>query len=227
MKLRDLEVKFDFKYPILFKQMEEDGMFNIGAYGAMWYSTVFPLIKDNPTLLLHSDDYELLPIEQMEEEIAWFRDPDNYMEIKEEYVFIPFAQNGAGDKYCFFVSAQKEDDIPIVFVWHDDNEVIWEAKNIQDFVFKRILQDMTRVDTYNKQSEEEFKNNLVVTLKTHSRYLTQDKVALLERLTQRDIVVYESYGEVCKGFITEKEYEELLKEYVPYELMNTTFPYSD
>lgn len=128
MTLTEIENKYGFKYPELYKKLEYDQMLNVGEYGQDWYTTVFPKLKENPTLLLHSWDFEVLSVEAAYEAIKGLADPENYRQIKPEFQFIPFAQSGAGDHYCFFLNEQNGKDIPIVFVWHDCNEVIYLAK---------------------------------------------------------------------------------------------------
>ncbi|AJH15446.1 SMI1/KNR4 family protein [Myroides profundi] len=229
MTITELEQKYNIVYPELYKQLEQDNMLEVGEYSQMWYATTFPKLKDNPPLLLFSDDFELTPLKDVDEDIAWLRDPDNYMEIKEEYNFISFAKNGAGDMYCFFMSEETDGDYPIVFVWHDDIEATYEAKNLRDFIFKRIVSDMSQLDTYNNQSDEEFIENLRATLKTHTQYLSDDKVALLKELIERPIIDYtiEGWSEKCRGVLTDIEYKEILEKYIPYEKMNVSFPYSE
>lgn len=229
MTVVELEQQYNIVYPELYKQLEQDKMLDVGVYGATWYAETFPKLKDNPTLLLFSDDFELCPVASVAGEIDWLRDPENYMAIKAEYSFIPFAKNGAGDMYCFLMSEEVEGDYPIVFVWHDDIEATYEAKNLRDFIFKRIVSDMSFLDTYNNVSDEEFLDSVSATLKTHSRYLSVDKVTLLEELSRRPLIDYdnESYGEQCRGLLTEEEYKEIITKHIPYEKMNVSFPYSE
>ncbi|WP_286408770.1 SMI1/KNR4 family protein [Myroides marinus] len=227
--IQELEQKYHIKYPELYKQLALDKMLEVGEYGATWYAETFPKLKDNPTLLLFSDDFELCPLKDVDEEISWLRDPDNYMQIKEEYNFIPFAKNGAGDMYCFLMSEQVKGDYPIVFVWHDDIEATYEAKNLRDFIFKRIVSDMSQLDTYNKQSDKEFITYLRATLKTHSRYLSEDKVTLLEELIERPLIDYriKGWSEDSRGVLTDIEYQQILKQHIPYGKMEESFPYSE
>ena len=229
MTITELEQKYNIVYPELYKQLEQDNMLEVGEYSPMWYATTFPKLKDNPPLLLFSDDFELTPLKDVDEDIAWLRDPDNYMEIKEEYNFISFAKNGAGDMYCFMMNEEVDGDYPIVYVWHDDIEATYEAKNLRDFIFKRIVMDMSQLDTYNNQSDQEFIENLRATLKTHTQYLSDDKVALLQELIERPIIDYrlEDTNDKYRGLLTYTEYKEILAKYIPYEKMNVSFPYSE
>ena len=56
MTLNEIENEYGFKYSAIYNQLEQDGMLDVGEYGPEWFSTVFPRLKENPTLLLYSYD---------------------------------------------------------------------------------------------------------------------------------------------------------------------------
>lgn len=231
MKLNDLENEFNFQFPPLYHSLEADGMLNVGEYGPNWYSTIFPKLKDNPTLFLHTYDFELLNLHAVKEAIEDLADPENYRQIKTEFKFIPFGQSGAGDHYCFFVSEQKGEDIPIVFVWHDMNEVVYLAKNLNDYMFKVLLTDMAEQDTYNEVSDQEFIEQLQHSLKTHARYLTQEQQNILHTVVLREIKDYEiefanGRKESYRGLLTDVELAEIIDKVIPFDKMETSFEYS-
>ena len=78
MTLADIENKHSFKYPKLYKQLEQDGMLDVGEYSQSWKQTVYPQLKDNPPLLLHSCDFELIPLSDLDEEISELRNTSDY-----------------------------------------------------------------------------------------------------------------------------------------------------
>lgn len=231
MTLRDIETKYNFEFPLLYKQLDADGMLNVGEYGPNWYTEVYPALKDNPTLLLHSYDFELLNLKSTAEEIEAFADPDDYRQINPEFKFIPFAQSGAGDHYCFFLNEEKDGDIPVVYVWHDSNEVNYLAKNLQDFMFKMILTDMANQDLYNEVSDEEFRNDIESVFKSHKKYLSSRQDETLKDILNREIINYEiqlpRMKEPARGLLTDVELNSLLKEIVPFEKVNQSFEYSN
>ncbi|MCX8534264.1 SMI1/KNR4 family protein [Chryseobacterium luquanense] len=231
MKLSEIEHKYNFTYSELYKQLEQDGMLEIGEYGSNWYSTVYPKLKENPPLLLFTDDFELLNTKAVSEAIEELTDPDDYRQIKHEFKLIPFGQSGAGDYYCFFLNEKDGDDIPIVFVWHDSNESNYLAKNLQDFVFRILLTDMSEQDTYNSVSDEEFKNNLKSVLKTHTKYLTEKQIEILLNIYSREIIDYEielpkGRKEKHRGLLTDIELKSILSDTIPYKKIDTSFEYS-
>ncbi|GAB3638233.1 hypothetical protein GCM10027422_38230 [Hymenobacter arcticus] len=215
----------------MYKQLAQDGMLDVGQYGPDWATTVLPKLRDNPTLLLFSSDFELLTLEQASEVTAELAAPDDYRQIKPDYKFIAFAQNGAGDCFCLLPTAQQANDIPVVFLWHDANEATFLAKNLQDFIFRRILIDMAEQDTYNQVSEEEFRRNLAATLKTHSRYLTDQQSAILADMLLKPLISYEdtecSYTETRWGLLTAKELGNIMTEVIGFNKLDASFEYAD
>ncbi|CAA9202843.1 SMI1/KNR4 family protein [Flavobacterium collinsii] len=231
MILQDVEKRYEFEYPPLYKQLYEDGMLDIGEYGPNWYSDVYPKLKENPPLLLHSYDFELLSLKGVSREIERLTNPDDYRQIKKEFRFIPFAKSGAGDHFCFFLNGEEDGNVPIVFVWHDNNEVNYLAKNLEDFVFRTLLTDMSQQDIYNEESEEEFKSNIEEVFKSHEKYLTEERKEVLQKLLKRDIIDYQIFVEKSKedarGFLTDLELQKLLVENIWFDKMDVTFKYSN
>lgn len=225
--LNDIERTYDFSYPALYKQLEADGMLNVGEYGPEWYKTVYPVLCEQPTLLLHTYDFELLSVSGVQEAIGELRDPDDYREIDPKHVFIPFAQSGAGDHYCFYLTGQEGDDIPIVKLWHDSIEADYLANNLRDFIFSTLLTDMSEQDTYNEVSDEEFRRNLTQVLKTHTRYLPAEQGAVLQQLLTREIADYETIlpngrKETSRGLLSGQE----VKDIFPFDKAGISFTYS-
>lgn len=231
MTLQDIEIKYKFQFPNLYKQLDIDGMLNVGEYGPKWYAEVYPTLKENPTLLLHSYDFELLNLKSVDEEIGDLTDPDDYRQIDKKFNFIPFAKSGGGDHYCFFLNEENEGNVPVVYVWHDANEVSYLAKNLSDFIFRMLLTDMSNQDIYNEIPDEEFRNDIEAVFKSHKKYLTEQQNNILEDILKREIFVYEivlgSQKEAARGLLTDVELKKLLNEIIPFEKMDQSFEYSN
>lgn len=232
MTLTDIEKEYHFKYPELYKKLEQDGMLDVGEYGPDWYATVYPKLQDHPTLLLHSYDFELLSVNAVDEAIRELSDPEGYREIKPELKLIPFGQTGGGDHYCFFITKEQQQDYPIVLVWHDCNEVNYLAKNLQDYIFRAVLTDMSEQDIYDDVDDDEFRENLTHILKTHTQYLTEKQTDTLQDIFSREIIDYDielpkGRKEMHRGLLTDKELKEILNDMIPFEKMDTSFPYAD
>ncbi|MDQ4628269.1 SMI1/KNR4 family protein [Janthinobacterium lividum] len=231
MTLSEIEQQHGFTYPSLYRQLESDGMLAVGEYGPDWYKLVYPTLTDRPTLLLHADDFELLNIQAVAAEVESLLDADDYRQIDPAFQFIPFAQTGAGDHYCFFASGQHDGEMPIVLLWHDQNEAQYLAKNLQDFLFHMLLNSMADQDTYNDVGDEEFKDQLAKTLGTHARYLTVRQAEVLQTLLARDIIDYDvalpkGRTETHRGLLSNIELASLRAELIPYEKFDSCFAYN-
>ena len=232
MTIQEIEKKYGFEFPLLYKQLDADGMLDVGEYGPNWYAEVYPTLKENPPLLLHSYDFESLNLKSVAEEIEELQDPEDYRNINPEFKFIPFAKSGGGDHYCFFLNEENNGDVPIVFVWHDSNEVNYLAKNLQDFIFKVLLIDMSKQDVYNELTDEEFRNDIESVFKSHKKYLTDRQNSILEEILKRDIIDYEinvspKIVESARGLLTDFELESIVNEVIPFDKMNQSFKYSN
>ena len=228
MTLSEMEQQHGFTYPSLYRQLERDAMLAVGEYGPDWYKLVYPTLKDQPTLLLHADDFELLSVKAVAAAMEELADPDDYRRIDPALQFIPFAQTGAGDHYCFFAASQHDGETPIVLLWHDQNAAQYLAKNLHDFVFHMLLNSMADQDTYNEVSDEDFREQLTNTVGTHARYLTARQADVLQTLLARDIVDYEvmlpkGRKEAHRGLLTDTELASLRAELIPYEKFGSCF----
>jgi len=231
MTLSEIEQRHGYTFPSLYHQLDRDGMLAVGEYGPDWYERVYPALKDTPTLLLHADDFELLSVKAVAEAMEELADPDDYRQINPAFRFIPFAQTGAGDHYCFFASSQHDGEMPVVLLWHDQNEARYLAKNLQDFLFHMLLSCMADQDTYNEVSDEAFREQLANTLGTHARYLTPEQAQILQTLLARDIIDYDmplpkGRKEAHRGLLTDVELAGLREECIPYEKFDHCFVYS-
>ncbi|AQR68779.1 SMI1/KNR4 family protein [Janthinobacterium sp. LM6] len=231
MTLAEIEQQHGFTYPALYRQLDRDGMLAVGEYGPDWYKLVYPTLTERPTLLLHADDFELLSVKAAAAAMEELADPDDYRQIDPAFRFIPFAQTGAGDHYCFFAPGQQDGDMPVVLLWHDQNEAQYLAKNLQDFLFHMLLNSMADQDTYNDVSDEEFKEQLANTLGTHARYLTARQAEVLQSLLARVIIDYDvllpkGRKEAHRGLLSDIELAGLRAELIPYEKFDSCFAYS-
>ncbi|BDU23521.1 SMI1/KNR4 family protein [Flavobacterium sp. GSB-24] len=228
MTPQDIEKKYGFEYPELYKQLYIDRMLDMSESGPNWYSEVYPKLKDNPPLLLHTYDFKLMNLKNVEDEINELSDPENYRKINKEFRFIPFGRSYGGDHYCFFLNDENNGNIPIVFVWHDLNEVEYLAKNLQDFIFRALLTDMAYIDE--DISDKEFKYNLEMTFKSHEKYLTEQQKELLLNFLNLEIkdyeIIYPYSKENARGLLTYEEKDKILVEVISFDKMATSFEYS-
>ena len=229
--LEDLEKEFNFTYPELYKQLYADRMLDWGSDGNGWYTNVFPMLKENPPLLLFGSDIEIWDPIVYRDGIREMVNHEVY-DINPKYQMVPLAKNGAGDLYVFQLDMENNGEVPITFFGHDsDAEIL--AKNLQDFIFRQLLESLTEIDEYSmfyEDSEEKIKQNLHNQLKTHRKYSKAEQVEILEDIYQLDIFEYTykipNGGEFeAKGLLTFDELEKLIKQEMAFEKLNTKFDY--
>ncbi len=229
--LEDLEKEFNFTYPELYKQLYTDKMLDWGSDGNGWYTNVFPTLKENPPLLLFGSDIEIWDPIVYRDGIREMVNHEVY-DINPKYQMVPLAKNGAGDLYVFQFDMEINGEVPITFFGHDsDAEIL--AKNLQDFIFRQLLESLTEIDEYSmfyEDSEEKIKQNLHNQLKTHRKYLKAEQVEILEDIYQLDIFEYTyitpNGGEFeAKGLLTFDDLEKLIKQEISFEKLNIKFDY--
>ena len=219
--LQQLEQRFQFRYPGLYHQLYADGMLNWGMAGPNWITQQYPGLRKNPPLLLFANDFELMSFDDIESQLSEFADPEYWMNIREDLHFIPFAKNGAGDMYCFLPEEAGSDDIPVVFLCHDANRAEYRAKNLQDFIFRCMLEAVADVEEaeYGLLQVEDFSEDLSNFLKTHSPYISM----------QQNKIITEIYtGKHTKmPLISKDDLQTLLQKEITWERPDEEFHYQN
>jgi len=145
-QLEKIEQRFGFIYPELYKRLYENGMLDWGEFGPDWYATNWGKLKSDPPLLLFSLDIELLSLNEggsgmsVIERTEELRDPNSCLAAAPRFQFVPFAATGGGDVYAFQFDKQNGEDVPVTFVPHDEDNATVLAKNLQDFIFRQMLE---------------------------------------------------------------------------------------
>ena len=169
-------------------------------------------------------DFELLPVDAIDETIEEFRDPEN--EVNLEYFFVPFAMNNAGDQYCFWYHTPFEaSEPPVALVSHDSDELLVLAKNLQDFIFRKFCETLS--DIWDKDIVKELKEGLdKALLCTHLPYLTTHQGEVLKDLFSREVQTFKTkWGDVL-GVLSDKELEALLQREIGFEELDKAYDYS-
>ena len=229
-QLEQIEQQFNFRYPELYKKLYNDGMLDWGEFGPNWHATYWEKFKNNPPLLLFGNDIELLEYNRITEEIEAFKDPEDYRATKPEFQFVPFAQTGGGDLYVFQLDKQRGDNVPITLVPHDCEKATVLAKNLQDFIFRELLECVVEIGEYSQAADGDLKANLSNMLKTHKPYLSQRQLTKIEEIYSRELFDYKysipSGREFsATGLITRDELKEILQHEIEFEDFDKEFVY--
>jgi hypothetical protein len=234
-QLEQIEQQFNFRYPELYKKLYDDGMLDCGEYSPNWHSIYWEKFRTNPPLLFFGYDIELLDftklITQVVKEIEAFKDPNDYRKTKPEFQFVPFAKTGGGDLYVFQFDKAEGENVPITLLYHDEINGVILAKNLQDFIFRVLLECVVDIDDCSTVAEDgNLKENLFNMLRTHKPYLTQGQVEKLEEIYNRDLFEYKykvpnGREFSSTGLISRNELEETLKQEIGFEDLDKEFAY--
>jgi len=218
--LDDIEKKYDFIFPALFKQLWSDGMLDwmngrTAPFNSdeNWAKTIYPEIKDNPPLLLHSGgfDFEMLRAKEMLD----FKF-DELWDI-EEHDFIPFAKTDENNVYAFYKNLKVDKEYAVVYIWNDMNETEIIAKNFEDFIFRKMLEAIFDIDKddlksdYKKNGFDGYKIDLLSDLKSIKPYLNEQYIDILTNFYARNAQESMfSYGLISKDELVETIQKHLL-----------------
>jgi len=226
--LEQLETKHNFTFPKLYKTLFEADMTNwMRGFelplekGKTWADDVYPTLKENPPLLVHSggSDFELLT----PEETLNFKFPEDW--DTETHHFIPFAKTAEGDTYAFYKNEEVDGETPIVLIWQDD-EAEYISKNFEDFIFRKMLESADDIDKddlyadYGKENPMElYRSDLKADLESIRPYLKDAYISLLDTAYNGEVL--ETL--IAYGFMGTKPVKDIVKEMLDFELMGEVF----
>lgn len=226
--LKQLETKHNYSFPKLYKTLFEADMLNWMrgfelplAEGLTWANDIYPTLKENPPLLLHSggSDFELLTAD----DILKFKFPEEW--DTQHHHLIPFAKTAEGNMFAFYENVEIDGENPIVLIWEND-EAEFVAKNFEDFIFRKMLESSNDIDKddlyadYGKDNGMElYRADLQADLKTIRPYLKNTYVSILEEAYNGEIL--ETL--ISYGLISTKPVKDVVKEMLDFELMGDVF----
>jgi hypothetical protein len=225
--LEQLEKTHNYIYPTLYKTLFNAQMLDWTRgfelplpEGKTWSDDIYPTLKANPPLLLHSggSDFELLTAEK----VLRFEFPKEWNTQKHH--FIPFAKDAEGNTYAFYNNVKIEGENPIVLIWDDEAEYI--AKNFEDFIFRKMLESIDAIDKddlyadYGKEEPMElYRADLKADLEAIRPHLKGTYISILEERYNGEIL--ETL--IAYGLIGTKPVKDVLKEMLDFELMGEVF----
>jgi len=226
--LADLEKKYNYSFPKLYKTLFEAEMLNWMrgfetplAEEKNWADDVYPTLKENPPLLLHSGgaDFVLLTPDAMlhfEFPEAWDTDTHH---------LIPFANTAEGNTYAFYANYIIEGESPVVLIWEDD-ETEYIAKNFEDFIFRKMMEASDDIDKEDLKADygdadamERYRADLKRDLSSISPYLKEEYVALLEKAYNGEV----AETLISYGFTLDKPLKEILEDSINFDKLGEVF----
>lgn len=142
---------------------------------------------------------------------------------------IPFAHTGGGDKWVWILDNNVE--LPVGLCYHDDSEGIYYAKNLQDALFRQIIDFVSGSNFYiQDESAESYQMN-IYNLRRHlnewktklGKFFTKEKNEVIESLLKKELKLCRSkYGD-WYALLTEEESNEIVNKFIDFELIDETF----
>lgn len=221
----DLENRHQFAYPRIYHQLLADNMLDWGKPGAHWFTREYPKLKENPPLLLYASEFELFDQEGCESRVNEMLETHERFSIDPKFRFVPFASSGAGDFYCFHLNERTGEDVPVVYFWHDADRVNYLAKNLQDFIFLKMLEvSVSEVDDDSTFRKELCEGGLQKYLASHAKYLTTPQRNVLQEIYRRDFV-HPGEEDGSLGLLGAQEFRALRSQFAAYEMHGQSFCY--
>ncbi|HYQ24952.1 SMI1/KNR4 family protein [Stenotrophomonas sp.] len=206
-------------FPPLFHQITAEGRADWGATGNLWFREVFPTLLAQPPLLLHANEFEPIALHELREAWEDLTAEDHYNPLREDLQLLPFARSGAGDTYCFWSNAPGFIEPPVLMVWHDDDRADVLAANLQDFLFRKMVEAVTELEAaYTTLVEGDLAANLQAWLGSHRGWLRDDQAAALEALFART-------DDIAAGRISDEEAQALVTRVIGFPRLDESFAY--
>ncbi|MFT7878834.1 MAG: SMI1/KNR4 family protein [Sulfurimonas sp.] len=225
--LKQIEEKYDFTFPEYFKRLWDDGMLNYMRgfeeglkEGESWVDTVYPTLRENPPALLHSGEAQMTLLTP--EAILNFQTPE-FWDI-ETHKFIPFAKTLEGNYYAFYDNVKVKGEAPIVEIWDEMDDTEYYAKNFEDFIFRQMVESAEDIDKDDLKVEYDGDVHAYIAdverdIASITPYLKADYIKLLKDIYSRE----PKEGTLAYSLISMNESEEIVKEYLDFELFEKSF----
>ena len=224
------EQQFGFKYPDLYVELYNDKMLEASKESRNTLEADFTKAKNNPTLLLFAQDFTLMNDQEIEDESKNLRNPDDYRSPDPKHQFIPFAWTKSGHCYAFCFEHKKGNDVPIVLVYNNMDEALFLAKNLQDFIFRYLLETVSDVADGMPVTQGDFYENISNLLRTHKKYLTDQQQVTVEIYYKKKLQTFTNqispnYEQTRNGLISFHDLKTVLADEIGFEQLDQTFLY--
>jgi hypothetical protein len=209
-----IESQTGFRIPDLYRRLVADGRTSYGATREEWKLTWRERsLNDPPALLIASMHVEWWSPEA----IAAYEAPDYWLP---EPRLVPFAQNGAGDVWCWHAASPGAE---IVFAPQDENAAEVVAADLEGFLFRHMVLALSEIyaDDGSDFTVEERVMSAQANVRVLAPYLAPERVTLLEELCARPLVHDAKWG--CLRFLARDEAEAIVARELANPRLGETF----
>lgn len=206
---QSLAAQLGLSAPEMLVRLIEDGKTRYGSTHAEWRSSWRERLLNNPPALASCYDLEWIDAATSSEEmVAWLN-----TEVQYGFVFLPFAQNGAGDAYCLVAKAGAVDWLGVTMMEHDGSNFLVTATCFEDFVYTRLLENLADFDHLKSDifSVQEAHQAVLADLRTMLPYFPPERAARIQGFAARPLmyseVLYGKRLETVPSVISQLEFE--------------------
>jgi len=190
----EIEAKFAFRLPDLYKALVSDGRTDTGAV-------------DSTYLWLH--EAEWMPLEDI-----WGYSPQDI----DLPGFVPFAFTGAGDLWCWWPEQDRE---AVVLCPSDCQMGEFDAPSLAHFLYRRCLD--YAMGGFDVEDESAARQQLAAWSQTLSRYLPARWCAHLSSLSQAPLEGWTRKKMFGSGFLSIDEYDAVVARELAFPRLNQEF----
>lgn len=199
--------------PELFRRMVADGVTTYPADD--WRKASL----ENPSALLMASFH----VEWMDPKDIAEHEPEDHWDKK--LTLVPFAQNGAGDLWCFHPGGKHGEEIPIALVIHDELDAEIFAPSFEGFLFRQLLNALAEIDpSQAKYTPEETLKCVGAEIKTLTPYVRKEWIDVLKEVASRPMTTKPKSG--YRSFITFNDAKALAATTFGYDKLDSTFRYT-
>ena len=133
---------------------------------------------------------------------------------------MPFAQDGAGDVWCWHASSPGAE---IIYAAHDENAAYVAAPDLEGFLVRMLVLGLSEIytDDGTDFTLEQRIASARANVRTLAPYLAAERVALLEGLCDWPLVADEKWG--CLRFLSKSEAEAIIQRELACPRLGETF----
>lgn len=143
--------------------------------------------------------------------IREFEFPDYIEPVYPLSQFIPFAEDGCGNTWCWWTGKADENGVPVVMCTHDDYEAEFHAFDFKSFLFERAVSHAYASTADAPQEEIEENRAILRRLATDLAFIWPPEwSAELLRISEAKLKTWRFRHLQCTGLLSEEDKDRLL-----------------
>jgi hypothetical protein len=217
----NIHKKFGMKIPPLYIELRDKKII-YNVFTREW--------KENWKQLALTKPYALF---NHNENINWFKVNEIFHFERPEFwnmknIFVPFAQAGSGELFCFYPKWVNKKQIPVVIIPYEENIAVCISSSFEHFMFRKIIEMMEKsyIDPLDGLNFKNLQTSIRADIKRITEYLSEPMQEVIYEILKRpytkktegDSQNIEMYG----SFLDKDEKNELISTHLKFRKLNKT-----